>query len=119
MTNNEYEKFYGQKVGVITTGRSMNKGEYNISLSLEGTLDKETDKLIFLKDIKAHKMDDHHELEGATYHHLDSICSNYGTISKDKIISLYLIGKRVKNAGRAKIEKGPELIEQSEQPKQA
>ena len=102
MVNSEYEKFYNQKVGVITTGVAADINYHaNSSLVLEGILDKETDTQIFLKGLNDVK-------HNGGYLDIDS---SYGTISKDKIISLYLIGKfKVKKVEKKKIE-GPELIE--------
>jgi hypothetical protein len=119
MADKEYEKFYNQKVGVITIGRltnfspveyvhdTNNKNNTGDSLLLEGILTQETDTQIFLKNLKTVQ-------ESNGQFDVDSLC---GYISKDKIISLYLIGKWVKKVEKKKVEKESELIGGQEPPK--
>jgi hypothetical protein len=109
MVNNEYEKFYGQKVGVIVANGQSNTGADHpvlFPLHLEGILDKETENSIFLKDA---------QVQTSSHSRAIEFKSLYDAVPKDKIISLYLIGswKLLKK----KIEKESELIGEPEPPK--
>ena len=78
----EYQDFMQQSVRVVTVGRLTDENHYNVgnSLQLEGILDKETDRQVFLKDMHTfQKSNSQFEIE-----------TPYGAVSKNKIISLYL-----------------------------
>ena len=79
----DYQDFIQKNVGVLTVGRITNESQYNVgnSLQLEGILDKETDTQIFLKDMST--------VQGSNNQF--KIDASYGAVSKDKIISLYLV----------------------------
>lgn len=78
----EYKHFLDKQVTIITVGRLTNSDMYNVgdSLQLEGILSEESDTQIYLKDLHAVQFTDEETV----------ILSEYGAISKDKIISVYI-----------------------------
>jgi len=78
----EYQDFMQQSVRIVTVGRLTDENNYNVgnSLQLEGILDKETDRQVFLKDMHTFQRSNNQF----------KIETPYGAVSKDKIISLYL-----------------------------
>lgn len=78
----DYQFYIAKNVRVITVGRVTNMNYYNAgnSLQLEGILINETDTQIHLKDMNSFQESNNQFI----------IETPHGTISKDKIISLYL-----------------------------